>query len=109
MKNLFDFANEDLSTSDDNKSEMTNNFGENINNFDSINDDTKKDAKDLYEKYKNYSQDELLKEFISSSKTKLKDGSLTKEKINNTINSLSPFLNNSQAEYLKQLIGKLDD
>lgn len=108
MKNLFDFADEDVQnfiSSDNCKNE---NIKDNASSSNSK-EEVEKEAKNLYNKYKNYSQDELLNEFLSTSKSKLKDGSLTKEKINSTISSLSPFLNSSQKEYLKDLIGRLDD
>jgi len=109
MKNLFDFADEDLS-----KLNLEQNLKENKQNTQNLNnnfsqEDVERDAKNLYEKYKNYSQDELLNEFITTSKTKLNSGVLTKDKINNTVNSLAPFLNEAQNEYLKGLIKKLDD
>ena len=66
-------------------------------------------ARAAYEKYQNYSQDELMKEFLKTSKQKLKDGSLTTDKLTNTVNSLSPFLNDNQKEFLKGLLDKLND
>lgn len=66
-------------------------------------------AKAAYQKYQNFSQDELMNEFLKTSKQKMREGSLTPEKLQNTVNSLSPFLNNSQKEFLKGLMSKLDD
>lgn len=66
-------------------------------------------ARSAYEKYQNYSQEQLLDEFLKTSRQKLKDGSLTSEKLTNTVNSLSPFLNGSQKEFLKDLLNKLND
>lgn len=117
MKNLFDFANENFQSSNtniynqnDSQGFSNSNFNKSPNtNKNSSKEEIEKDAKELYDKYKDYSENELLNEFLSTSKAKMQDGSLTKEKIQNTVNSLAPFLNSSQKEYLKDLIGKLDD
>jgi len=106
MKNLFDFADENIQdfSQKENSENKKDSYQDNVSK-----EDVENQAKDLYNKYKNYSQDELLNEFLSTSKSKLKDGSLTREKLENTISSLAPFLNSSQKEYLRGLMGKLDD
>lgn len=118
MKNLFDFASENIEDeksssykTNNSKNDCGSDFCNNSNFKNSSNskEEIQKDAKKLYDKYKNYSENDLLNEFLTTSKSKLKDGSLTKDKIQNTVNSLAPFLNASQKEYLKELIGKLDD
>lgn len=68
-----------------------------------------KDIKDLYNKYKDFSKEELTNEFISNSKQKLKEGSLSRETIKNTASSLYPYLNEKQKNYLDNLLSKLDE
>lgn len=99
-KNLSDFANEKVCK------DIPNITQEDIDNID---DSTQQEVKDLYEKYKDYSQDQLLSEFLSSSKKKIKQGSLSKEKLENTIDTLSPYINSEQKSFLDNLIKKLDD
>ena len=99
-KNLSDFANEKVCKDNPNITQ------EDINGID---DSTQQEVKDLYEKYKNYSQDELLNEFLTSSKKKINQGSLSKEKLESTIDSLSPYINSEQKSFLDNLIKKLDD
>ncbi len=104
-RNLSDFSQEKIET---NKNfEDIKNRAEDIKN--STNDKTKQEVNDLYNKYKNYSQEELMNEFISTAKNKLQNGDLTQNKLQNTINSLSPFLNESQKEYLNNIIRKIND
>ncbi len=74
----------------------------------STDEKTKKEVSDLYSKYKNYSQDELMNEFLSTAKNKMQNGELTQSKLQNTIASLSPFLTESQKKYLDDLIGKIN-
>ena len=45
---------------------------------------------------------------FSYSKQKINEGKLSKEKINQTANLLSPYLNEQQKDMLKNLIGKID-
>ena len=104
-RNLSEFSQEKIEA---NKNfEDINNRAEDIKN--STNDKTKQEVNDLYNKYKNYSQEELMNEFISTAKNKLQNGDLTQNKLQNTINSLSPFLNESQKEYLNNIIRKIND
>ena len=100
-KNLFDYAKEDMSNNEKAKLEQ-----EYEQKFD---EQTKTEVKDLYNKYKNYSQDELLNEFLTTSKQKIKQGSLSKNNLQNTINNLSPFINTEQKKFLDDLIKKIDE
>lgn len=79
------------------------------NSFSNTTSSLEEQARSAYEKYQNYSQEELMDEFLKTSKQKLKEGSLTSDKLQNTVNSLSPFLNNNQKEFLKGLLDKLND
>ena len=66
-------------------------------------------AKELYSKYKDYSQQDLEQVFLSESKQRLKNGSLSIDKMQKTIDKLSPMLNDSQREFLSNLLGKLNE
>lgn len=104
-RNLSDFSQE--------KIDINKNFSDLQKQADDIansaDDHTKSRVSDLYNKYKNYSQDELMNEFLTTAKSKMQSGELTQNKLQNTIASLSPFLNESQKEYLNNLIGKIND
>lgn len=132
-KNLFDFGSEEIAEenkgSHNNKENFkqnskssldeNNNYNKDNNyknkNFDSNNksasnkENLTEEAKNLYEKYKDYSQTDLISEFLTTSKQKLNNGTLTQEKINNTANALLPFLNNDQKNMLSQILGKLNN
>ena len=105
MRNIYDFSSEELTekTSETKKNHL------HATNQESINNSTTEQAKNIYDKYKDFSQEELMHEFLTSSKEKLKNGSLTSEKIEQTANMLSPYLNNQQKEFLKGLLDKLND
>ena len=101
-KNLFDFGDEKFEQTEKVKS----------NNLKKENPKTsslEEEAKQIYNKYSNYSKDQLIDEFISTSKQKINDGSLSKNKIAQTADVLSGYLNESQKEFLKSLMEKLDD
>ena len=105
-KSLFDYSKENL------HSENLANFDEKIDHQkgeQNVNTDAIKDAEKLYEKYKDYSTQDLEKEFVSLSKQRLKDGSLSKEKLSSTLSSLTPFLSSSQRDFLAKLVGEIDD
>lgn len=99
-KNLFDFGDEKLEEIIKNEKKIEEKLLENNNT---------KNVKNLYDKYKNYSQDELMNEFLTTSRQKIKNGSLTMEGLQNTIKNLAPFLNSEQIEFLKGIVNKVDD
>ncbi len=99
MANIFDFGDKTFEEKNENKENSTNN----------TNKTAEQQAKDIYNKYKNYSQSQLIEEFFTTSKEKLKNGSLTYEKLQQTENMLAPYLNTQQKEFLKGLINKLND
>ena len=103
-KNLFDYA--DTSIFENNNEELSEDLKKKAENID---DNTKKNVNELYNKYKNYSSADLLNEFLTTSKQKIKDGSLSKESLKNTINSLSPYITSEQKSYLENIIKKIDD
>ena len=100
-KNLSDFANEKI---DIKKMEE-----EVIKNADKLQRETVETAEEVYNKYKDMSQEELTKEFLSASKQKLQNGELTHEKLANMAGLLSPYLNNNQKAFLNDLLKNLDE
>lgn len=100
-KNLFDFASESIHSESKDTSEEK--LKQNIDQ------DTLSEASRLYDKYKDYSAEDLSGEFVNLSKQRLKDGSLTKERLSSTLSSLSPFLSTSQRDFLSGLLGKIDE
>ena len=100
-KNLSDFANEKI---DIKKMEE-----EVIKNTDKLQRETVETAEEVYNKYKDMSQEDLTKEFLSASKQKLQNGELTHEKLANMAGLLSPYLNNNQKAFLNDLLKNLDE
>ncbi len=100
-KNLSDFANEKI---DIKKMEE-----EVIKNSDKLSRETVETAEEVYNKYKDMSQEDLTKEFLSASKQKLQNGELTHEKLASMAGLLSPYLNNNQKAFLNDLLKKLDE
>lgn len=100
-KSLFDFADDKFDEEDLEKKEEE--LKENLD------DKTETQAKDLYEKYKNYSKDELIDEFVTSSKQKIKQGSLSNEKIRDTLSKVAPYINEKQKKFFEDLLNKIDE
>ncbi len=110
-KNLFDFADENLEDEKKNiKEEKTKKEENNIlKDAKNLDNNIKQEASNLYNKYKNFSQEELLNEFLTTSKQKIKQGSLSKESLNKTLNAISPYITSEQKAYFDNLINSLDD
>lgn len=98
-KNLFDFGNEDDTIDNLQKNQVNETFS---------NENTK-EINDYYNKYKNFSQNELLNEFLTTSRQKLKDGTLTIQGLQNMLQSLSPYLNEEQLNFLRGIIKRVDE
>ncbi len=106
-KNLFDFTNENV---DEVKKDTNKDVGQKIfDDVKNLNEDIKQEASELYNKYKNYSQNELINEFISTSKQKIKQGSLSKESLRKTLNTILPYINDEQKTFFDNLINSIDD
>lgn len=73
-----------------------------------LDEKTKENAEELIKKYKNFSQDELMAELIKTASEEKRNGSLTKEKLDNIKVTLAPYLTAGQMEYLERIIAKLD-
>ena len=61
------------------------------------------------DKYKNYSQEELIQEFIKESKKQKQNGELNSFQIENIKNTLSPYLTDSQKQNLNNLMDMIND
>ena len=67
------------------------------------------EAERLYEKYKDYSKEDLEQEFLSQSRQKIASGEMDKQKLSSTFSSLSPFLNDTQRKFLSGILEKIDE
>lgn len=85
-------------------------YQDNSPNENSINQesDLQEKAKDLISKYKNYSQNQLMQELFSIVDKQKKEGLIDKEKLQVIKQTITPYLNSSQLEFLESLIEKLD-
>lgn len=102
-RNLSDFANEELA-------QKVNNFRENIEeNAEKLGEETLNSAQEVFNKYKDYSQDDLAEEFVAESKKRLENGELSIEKLSQTAQLLSPYLNPQQKDFLNNLLKKLEE
>ena len=81
----------------------------NINTSKEQKDNSKieEDVNNLYEKYKNLNQNELMEELLKQTTMKKQNGSLTNEGLENIKNSLAPFLNEVQNKNLNGIIERL--
>ena len=68
------------------------------------NEINEKEFVDNVNKYKNYSHNELMNEFLKKSKEMRGDGKLDNTKIKEIYTSLEPLLNDEQKENLKNLL-----
>ncbi len=73
------------------------------------NPETYDKVEDLMDKYKNYSQEELIQEFIKESKKQKENGELNSFQIENIKNTLSPYLTDSQKQNLNNLMDMIND
>lgn len=73
-----------------------------------INTNEEKNIEEVYEKYKNKSQDELIEELFKNVNEQKQNGTFNYEGLKNTIQKVSPFLTREQNLKLKELLGKLN-
>ncbi len=102
-KNLSDFANEKLMDDIKKIEEKVVGDGEDLR------EEALHSAEEVYNKYKDYSQNDLENEFLLESKKRLQSGELSLEKLSQTAQFLSPYLNVEQKQFLDDLLKKLDD
>ncbi len=111
-RNLFDFADEKLPEEDQQKNEgdYEKEYEKEVEKLESrVSDDIKKDAKEMFEKYKDFSKEDLTDEFISTSRQKIKEGCLSAERIRETFEKVAPFLNQNQKSFFEDLLKKIDE
>jgi hypothetical protein len=70
---------------------------------------SKEDISQLYNKYKDMPQEQLVEEFVKSAKAQRTSGALDDNKINQIYSTLCPYLNNQQKEFFDTLIHKIDE
>lgn len=64
----------------------------------------KEDVSELIDKYSTYSEDELMREFLTESKRKKDRGELSDDQVLKMKELLSPYLDGHQKEKLEELI-----
>jgi hypothetical protein len=64
-------------------------------------------VKQTYEKYKDYSQDELLQELMRSVNAQKQNGTFDKERLLSTLSLVMPSLNSEQRRKLEELLSHL--
>ena len=94
-----------------------NNFSKNDENYNSNNLNKEKvtnenqekteNVKEFYDKYKSYSNQELMQELLKTTNEKKEKGEFDYNKLNESINALSPFLTNEQQNNIKGILEKL--
>ena len=77
----------------------------NIKDFKTENNEEK--VKQTYEKYKNYSQDELLQELMRSVNAQKQNGTFDKQRLISTLSLVMPSLNSEQRRKLEELLSHL--
>lgn len=66
------------------------------------------DAKQLFEKYKDFSENDLTGEIAKIIYSQKQNGTFNKEKIYSMLNSISQFIPQDKANQLKELIEQID-
>ena len=77
----------------------------NIKDFRTENNEEK--VKQTYEKYKDYSQDELLQELLRSVNAQKQNGTFDKQRLISTLSLVLPSLNDEQRSKLEELLSRL--
>ena len=62
---------------------------------------------DMYEKYKDFSQSQLMDELSKQVAKQKKEGNFDFEKIMNSVNSIMPYLNDEQKQNIIMLLNNL--
>lgn len=83
---------------------MNENSKEKENN---LNKEQEQKVEELYDKYKDKSEDELMNELLRNVSKQKQDGSFNYNSIADTFDKLSPFLNSEQNLKLKELLQKI--
>lgn len=69
--------------------------------------DSFKNVKSAYDNYANMNQQQLMKELVGQVNESKKNGTFDFEKLNSSIEQLSPMLDKSQIEKMKQILGNM--
>ena len=77
----------------------------NIKDFRTENNEEK--VKQTYEKYKDYSQDELLQELMRSVNAQKQNGTFDKQRLISTLSLVMPSLDSEQRSKLEELLSRL--
>jgi hypothetical protein len=64
-------------------------------------------VKQTYEKYKDYSQDELMQELLRSVNAQKQNGTFDKQRLISTLSLVLPSLNDEQRSKLEELLSRL--
>ena len=85
---------------------------ENNYNYDDLNKEFGKENVDFalnnYNKYKDFSQDELINALYQNIQTSKKNGTFNYNQIKNSINSVAPLLNKDQQILLEKLLKEIE-
>lgn len=87
------------------KSQNFSNYADEIN----ANEAAQEKAKNIYNKYKDFSKNELIEEIAKQIKTQKQNGTFNKDALLNTLNNFSAFIPQANLNELKELISKLDE
>lgn len=100
VKNIFDYADEHIENKQTNEQikEQVQNQGLDYEKL-----------QQTFNKYQSMPQDQIVQEFLSMAKQQKSSGQLNKQNLDQISNTLSPFLNNQQKEFLDTLIHKIDE
>lgn len=91
-KNLFDFGDKDLEE-------------EIIEKTEKLDRETKENIENMHEKYKDFSEQDLFEELRKQQQS----GDIDTNKLSRVIENLDPFLSDSQKNFLKNTINKLEE
>ena len=62
---------------------------------------------DIFEEYKDKSQDELMSELLKNVQKQKDDGTFNYQSLSSSVEKLSPFLNAEQKNIIKELLQKI--
>ena len=96
-ENIFDFSKQKINGQ--NNTQKSENEHQNID---------ENMVNDYLNKYKGYSQEQLIDEFLKVTNESRKSGTLDSQKINEVVSKLTPFLSDSQKKGLNDLLNKLN-
>ncbi len=67
----------------------------------------KENIENLYEKYKNFNQNDLTSELFNNIEKQKNEGTFDYEKIKNTISQIMPYLNGEQQKNMLSILEKI--